>query len=221
MRGGIKISVIVCLSIGFLIPAKSQIMVLDQKLVEAIIANHLVTMSQLSPIQNNLDKVSEAQKIIAEKIIVIQLLKQKWYERVEIVADIIRDGKNVKHAYDIVQDIGKYQKEMVAYAQADPTLLVVAFDTEAALISRSADLLTKIFDNAIKGGDENLMTSKQRMELIRHIIHELRIIRGIAYRVLRKMKIASRTDVLKSLNPFHLNYPDQDELFVNKILEDF
>ncbi len=221
MRDRIKTSVILCLLIGMAIPVRSQITVFDRKLVEAIAANHIATMSQLSPIQSNLEEVSATRKIIAEKIIAIQLLKQKYYEHMEIVADTIRDGKNIRHAYDIVQDIGKYQQEMVAYAQDNPALLVIAFDNEAALVSRSADLLTYIFDVAIKGGDENLMTGKQRIELIRHIIHELRIIRGIAYGVLRKMSIAARTGVLNSLNPYHLNYPDKDEFLVGKILEDF
>ena len=57
----------------------------------------------------------------------------------------------------------------------------VAVKTEAALIKRTADLFTYIYTVAIIGGDFNLMNNHGRLDIIKHVVRELRVMRGLAY----------------------------------------
>jgi len=96
----------------------------------------------------------------------------------------------------------------------------VAVKAEAELITRTAELFTYIYTTAIVGGDFNLMDNKQRLDIIRHVVRELRIMRGIAYGIYRRMSVAKRAGILKTINPFRLNYPNSGAAIVNSLLKE-
>lgn len=193
--------------------------VVDAKLAATIIANHVVTMTALKPMVDATEEIKEYQQEIAAKTLVMREIKDLLYESMHEVSSVIKDGKNVKTASELVAEIGKYQADIVAYANDNPGLLSIAYSTEAALVTRSAGLLKYIFDCAIVGGDDNLMNSKQRMELIRYVLKELRIIRAIAFNMSMKMKVASRADVLEHPTPYGISYPDKDGSIVEDLLK--
>ncbi|MBT28823.1 MAG: hypothetical protein CMO01_04100 [Thalassobius sp.] len=196
-------------------------MVVDYRLGAAIATNNVATMSALKPMREDTDDIKEYQQNIAIKTGIIHEVKDRMYQSKFNVAEEVKSGQNVISAAKLVKDIGDYQLQMVNYSKENPALLVVAYKAQSALIDRTANLMTYIYQNALKGGDENLISSKQRLELIRHVIKELRVIRGIAYGVNRRMRFAARVGVVKAVNPFGIAYPNRDVQIIKDILNDF
>ena len=116
---------------------------------------------------------------------------------------------------------------MLAYAEELGLLDKVADEfasptarAEAELVTRTAALFTYIYTTAIVGGDFNLMNNKQRLDIIRHVVNELRIMRGIAYGIYRRMAIARKAGILRAINPFQLNYPNSGAAIVTSLLNE-
>lgn len=193
------------------------VIVWDPFVMSTLVTCHAAQQKKLKEIKENEVKILAAQTFISEQVRRIKEIEEKLHDRLKTVRSIVRDGANIVYAEQIVEDIGKYQGLMVRYAREDPELVVVAYDAESVLISRTADLLIYIA-TALTGTDLNLLDNKQRQELIEYVVNELRIMRGIAYSVSNSMKMASKTNVLEFKNPFHLNYPDEDQAILEAIL---
>lgn len=194
--------------------------VVDYKLAGTITANNLVSMSALVPTSKDIETIRVYQEDIAVKTGIIHTIRNKMYESKFSVSVVVSNGQNIISIGKISKDIAEYQAQMIEYAQNNPELLIIAYKAQANLIERIADLLLHINQSVIQGGDENLLSSKQRIELIRHVIKELRIIRGIAYGVNRRMRLAARVGLIKAINPFGLAYPNRDLQIINKIIDD-
>ena len=149
--------------------AYSQKAVLDITCMETLIANHKVQHTSFAKVKENEAQISLIQKQISEKMVQIEFFQSKFYNSLKSVEAIIKTGK----------DIGKYQKQMVELAVGDPALLLVSAKTELELVNRTADLTQYIYQVAIVGTDVNLMDNKQRIDLLKYVINELRNMRGI------------------------------------------
>ena len=64
------------------------------------------------------------------------------------------------------------------------------------------------------------MNNKQRLDIIRHVVDELRIMRGIAYGICRRMAVAKRVGLLRAINPYNLNYPNSGAAIVSSLLDE-
>lgn len=197
------------------IPSYGQTTVIDAKLIGTLVENHAVTMSFLKPMVEATEEIREYQEDIAAKTFVMRVIKDKLYESLYEVSAIIKEGKNVMAASEIVNEIGRCQADMIAYAKDNPKLTLIAYKAEAALVARTANLMAYIFNNALVGGDKNLINSKQRMEIIRYVIKELRMMRALAFNVSMRMKVASKGNAIGSIYPI---YPQQDAVIVKDIL---
>lgn len=93
--------------------------------------------------------------------------------------------------------------------------------TELELVNRTADLTQYIYQVAIVGTDVNLMDNKQRIDLLKYVINELRNMRGIAYAVCRQMKTAKRNGVLQTLAPGVFKYKDNRSKLVDDLLQNY
>lgn len=194
--------------------------VFDAHIMGEHIANHAVTLTALNPMVDDIEDTDKHRKVIASQMGVIHQIKDGIYRSMFEVSAVIKSGSNVVNAKRIIQDIARYQSDMIEYARGNPKLVLVAVKSEAALIDRTVSLGLYINENVLKGGDSNLLNAEQRMDILRHIIRELKIMRGIAYGVSRRMRLASRTGVLKVLNPFGLAYPNRDLQIVKTIVND-
>lgn len=212
-----KLIIIILLTVS---SAWAQQLVFDPAVVSTLVINHTAQQTALKDIKNSEAEIATAQKVIAVQMTYIKELEQKMYNGLKNVSIIITGARDIIYASQIAQDIGQYQQEMVNIATGDPVLLVVAVKTEAALIKRTADLLTYIYTVAIIGGDINLMNNKERLDIIKHVVRELRIMRGLAYGVVRKMRVAKYAGVMKTLNPFGMNYPNNGKAIVQSLLND-
>lgn len=199
---------------------RAQQVVFDPAVLSILVINHEAQQKVLVDIKEKETTIAAAQATIASQMMVIRELKQKVYNSMSQVTAIVRDSKSIIYAIDIAKDIGEYQAKMVEMAAGDPVLTIVAIKAEAELITRTAALFTYIYTTAIIGGDINLMDNKQRLDIIRHVVSELRTMRGIAYGIYRRMSIAKRAGVWRSMNPFKLNYPNSGAAIVSSLLEE-
>ncbi len=202
------------------IPSQGQQVVIDPAVISTLVINHKAQQSVLKDIKEKEGAIATAQTTIATQMAVIKELKQKVYNSMKDVSAIVQNSKSIIYATDIVKDIGKYQKKIVELANDDPALTIIALKAEAELVSRTADLFTFIYTTASIGGDFNLMDNKQRLDIIRHVVNELRVMRGMAYGISRRMAVAKRAGVLKTMNPFNLNYPNSGEAIVSSLIEE-
>ena len=62
---------------------------------------------------------------------------------------------------------------------------------------------------------------KQIQSLLKHVILELRQMRGLAYSVCRQMKTARRNGVMETLAPGFFKYKDNRSKIVKDVLGDF
>ena len=200
--------------------ARAQQVVFDPAVVSTLVVNHTAQQTALKDIRNSEAEIAAAQKVIAVQMTYIKELEQKMYRALKNVSVIITGARDIHYASQIAVDIGEYQHEMIRIASGDPILLAVAVKTEAALIKRTADLFTYIYAVAIIGGDVNLMNNKERLDIIKYVVRELRIMRGLAYGVVRRMRVARYAGVLKTLNPFGLAYPSNGSAIVQSLLND-
>ena len=198
----------------------AQQLVFDPAVLSTLVINHEAQQRALVDIKEKETTIATAQTTIAAQMMVIRELKQKVYNSLSQVTTIVRDSRSIIYAIDIARDIGEYQAKMVETAAGDPKLTIVAVQAEAELITRTAALFTYIYTTAIIGGDINLMDNKQRLDIIRHVVNELRIMRGIAYGIYRRMAIAKRAGILRTMNPFKLNYPNSGAAIVSSLLEE-
>jgi hypothetical protein len=208
-----KLILLLLISGSTLIPGnvRAQQLVFDPAVVSTLVVNHTAQQSALKDIKNSESEIAAAQKVIAVQMSYIRELEQKMYNSLRNVSMVITGAKDIVYASQIAKDIGAYQKQMVEIATGDPILMVVALKTEAALIQRTADLFTYIYTVAFVGGDINLMNNKARLDIIKHVVRELRIMRGMAYGIVRKMRVAKYAGVMKTLNPPRPQLPQQQQ----------
>lgn len=198
---------------------QAQQAVWDISCMEMLIANHKVQYESFKNVKENEMQISAFQQKISEKMVQIEFFQTKFYNSLKSVEAILKTGKDIIYCTDIAKDIGKYQKQMITLATGDPALLLVAAKTELQLVNRTADMSQYIYQVAIIGTDVNLMDNKQRVDLLKHVINELRTMRGLAFAVCRQMKTAKRNGVLQTLAPGQFKYKDTRSKLVDQVLE--
>ncbi|CEN53040.1 MULTISPECIES: hypothetical protein [Capnocytophaga] len=179
----------------------SQMMVWDMTSVETLIANHKVQHAHFKEMKEKEGQIATIQRKISEQMVQIEFFKTKLYNSLKDVSLIVKTGKDVIYAKDIAKDIAKYQTEVAKLAVGDPKLVLIAAQTQMALVNKTTDLMKYIYETAIIGTDFNLMDNKQRLDLVQYVIRELRTMRGIAYSIARQMKTAKRVGILHAISP--------------------
>ncbi len=199
----------------------SQVPVWDVACMETLIENHKAQYNAFKEMKKNEGKIAAIQAEVSRKITQIEYYKAKVYKSLKDVKMILKTGKDIIYAKDIIKDIVKYQSTMIQESKDNPELTLVAVETEAELIKRTRDLIFYIYNVAVVGTDFNLLNNKQRMDLIYHVISELRIMRGIAYSICVQLKSAKRSGVLKILLRQHnLDYGINFKSLANDIMRD-
>ena len=198
---------------------KAQAIVWDPIVQTTLIVNHLEQNSQLKEIKSNEAKIAGAQSIIALKMAEIQAVEEKVYKSLKSITIVIQNVKDIGYAYEISEDIGKYQNQMGALAKEHPELLVAAVKAEVALVNKGIDLLGYIVV-ASTATDANLMNNEQRIRIIRHVVDELRIMRGMAYSIVREMRYVAMNGFLGNLNFLGFRF-QRDSKLVKQILDEY
>lgn len=199
----------------------AQQVVFDPTVVSTLVVNHTAQQAALSDIKENESKIAGLQQVIGVKLTEIKLLEEKMYNSLKSVQSIIGQSKNIIYASSIAKDIGTYQTQMMETAKGDPELMIIAAKTELELINRTADLFTYIYQVAVVGTDVNLMSNSDRLALIRHVVDELRIMRGLSYSINRKMRLAKYAGLWKAMNPMGLRYPNNSKAIAQSLIDEY
>lgn len=197
-----------------------QQIVFDPAVVSTLVSNHTAQQGVLKDIREQETRIASMQTAISIKMAEIQSLETKMHESLTRVDQVITQGRNVLYASTIAADIGRYQTQMVQLGAGDPELLVVALKGELELINRTADMFEYILQASL-GGDINMMNSAERINMIRYVVDNLRIMRGMAYSIVRKMRTAKYAGVWVSINPFNTKYIDNRVARAESLLRDF
>lgn len=201
--------------------SQAQQLVFDPAVVSTLVVNHTAQQAALNDIKEKETEILAAEHAITFKMMQIRELQEKMYNSLKSVQSIIGQSKNIVYASQIAQDVGKYQGQMMEIAQGDPELVLIAAKTELELVNRTADLFTYIYQVAVVGTDVNLMTNADRLSLIRHVVDELRIMRGLSYSIVRKMRVAKHAGLVRSINPLGLKYPDNSQAIINSLMDEY
>jgi len=199
----------------------AQQVVFDPTVVSTLVVNHTVQQAALSDIKDNEGEIATYQKAITAKMIQIHALEEKMYNSLKSVQSIIGQSKNIIYASNIAKDIGTYQAQMIETAKGDPQLMIIAAKTELELVNRTSDLFTYIYQVAVIGTDVNLMSNSDRLNLIRHVVDELRIMRGLSYSINRKMRLAKYAGLWKAMNPLGLRYPNNSAAIARSLVDEY
>lgn len=191
----------------------AQQVVVDVATSGAVVNNTVVVKGGLKKINNTQDKIKSAQLSMAYFLKFIQETDKKIYKSLKTVQSIVLQGKNIALSYSIGKDIFKYLNNAVEIAKGDPSLLPFAIKDAKTLTNRVTDLGFYITNVVRKGGDKNLMSNMDRQEIIRHVLNELRVMRGIAFGISRHMYYAQYGNRLKNLmREFNIKSYSLDEI---------
>lgn len=212
-----NIVLLICL-LNITMIAKAQLIVWDPLVQGTLIACHDAQQQKLEDIKNNEASILSAQLVITEQMEKIREIEEKMHERLKTLTSVVQDGANIIYASQIAEDIGKYQGDMIVYASENPLLIDVAYEAEAVLITRTADLLAYLATALLGNTDLNLLDNRQRQEIIEYAVKELRVMLGIAYTVANNMKIASKASEWDHKKIFELDFPDDDQQILEQVL---
>lgn len=201
--------------------ALAQQIVFDPTVVSTLVINHTAQQEALSDIKDSESKIAGLQQLISYKLTEIRVLEDKMYNSLKSVQSIIGQSKNIIYASNIAKDIGIYQAQMIQTAKGDPELMLIAAKTELELINRTSDLFTYIYQVAVIGTDVNLMSNADRLALIRHVVDELRIMRGLSYTINRKMRLAKYAGLWKAMNPMGMRYPNNSKAIAQSLIDEY
>lgn len=201
--------------------SQAQQVVFDPAVVSTLVVNHTAQQSALSDIKDSEGQIASVQKAISYEMAQIHLLEKKMYNSLKSVQSIVGQSKNIIYASNIAKDIGVYQGQMIETAKGDPELMLIAAKTELELINRTSDLFTYIYQVAVIGTDVNLMSNSDRLDLIRHVVDELRIMRGLAFGINRKMRVAKYAGLWKAMNPLGLRYPNNSKAIAQSLIDEY
>lgn len=211
-----QILVIVSINCCIFLKVTAQEIVWDPIVQGQMIYNHTVQNRNLEDIKNNEAKITTAQSAIALETEGIRQIEETVYKSLKSVTIVLANVKDIVYAGEISKDIAKYQSQMYDLAQQRPELLIVAVKSEEALANKGADLLNYIIV-ATTATDANLMNNEQRIRIIKHVVDELRIMRGMAYSINRQMRYVAQNGFFSNLDFLGFRYQRDAKLVENLI----
>ena len=145
--------------------------------------------------QNNLmDDSNDSQKGLAAlgtamqtQVDTMKTILVRLYNAKTKTQEVMKNLYDVAYAFEIAVQISEYQKQAYDYARGDAELFLLMLVLEKKVIERITMLNSQIA-LALAGGSKNMMDNKQRDNLIKNVIKELKYIRGMVYGIRRQVK---------------------------------
>ncbi|MDH6358929.1 plasmid transfer protein [Parabacteroides sp. PF5-9] len=193
--------------------------------MEAFMAQHKTQYSGFKSIKENEGALYAINIQIENRLEQLREIEEKGYKALKSVELILSNAKDLIYITEVSEDVITYQRKMLQLAFEDPRLTLIAAQTELELIKRT----TKLFEYlvvATTGTDINLMNNKFRTDLIKYILSELKVMRGLAFSVWRQLRSAIRFGVAKSIGNINwdkFNYVEsqETETIVEEILNNY
>ena len=204
MKTKLLISITVFLSLWLNVYGQS--MVMDPLMIATLRTISSNEQGAYDDIKGNQNQIQTYQILINSQLEKIKKIEDKTVTYLKTVNSVVRNSKDIVYASDIVSDVAEYQSRTMAIASQDPELLVIGLKTEYELVTRGLEVVQYIYNFALKDGEDNMLDNKQRTDMIRHVIDELRLMRGMSYSIYRQMKTAQRANIMNSIDVENFRY---------------
>ncbi|MDH6358968.1 plasmid transfer protein [Parabacteroides sp. PF5-9] len=193
----------------------------DPALIGALSVQHFNENQIYSDIKDNQSRIQNYQIAISGTLEKIRALEKKTQDYLIQINSVVQNAKDIMYATQIAQDIVEYQTKAFNIASGDPELVLIAMKAELQLVSKSLEVIQQIYQMALVDGEKNMLDNKQRLDMIRGIVDELRLMRGYAFTVYRQLRSAKTSGLLRTMFPQEFRYMVNMESTTNRILRDF
>ncbi len=143
------------------------------------------------------------------------LAKEMVYQSLIQVNELLKDGKQAKHAAQLVAKITTNASRLTRIAGSDPQYLVFANRMIAYVTEQSIGLANEIQQVVLN--PSLLMEHAQRDKLLQDITFRLRMISASLERICLTAEYAKSKGFWKSINPFN-NYLARDKAIMRDII---
>lgn len=192
----------------------------DRKQNQAELVNQAARLGADNFMNDRFANIENNKKTALENLTLVDVIQERVYNSLTTVDKTIRQSKSVLQATTIVNDIIKYQLQMVKYAKSDPALLLYAEKSETDFKLRALDLILYIQKTVMVQKADALLDVGKRDQLLSYVIDELRVLRAFSYTASRQIYWAQMDGIFRSLNPWQ-NYINQDKSTADDILRNF
>jgi hypothetical protein len=121
-------------------------------------------------------------------------------------------------AEPMVTQIVNYQGQIIAFAEKNPAIIALGYQTEIQFAEKAESLLGYIAGLILSIGDVNQMKASDRKMLFDYVIFQLSRIQELSGNMLNLLQYNNLASVLKALNPFQ-SFINQDKSIATSIIQ--
>jgi len=122
------------------------------------------------------------------------------------------------YATPMVEQIIKYQSEIVALVEKNPVIAFLGVQTEIEFAEKAEGLLGYVAGLTLSIGDVNQMKASDRKLLFDYVITQLSQIQELSGNLVNTLTYSNLNSLLRSINPFQ-NYIDADKSMAESIVQ--
>lgn len=169
------------------------------QILPSILEASIPEQQSLKSIKEDQELIRKASENIAYQTAALIVLKEKYYRSLSEVEITVETAKLIEEINKISQEVIQFQSEAFEYAKDDPQLMIVASNAELRLLEETYYVLADLYI-ATLGGQKNLMSSVERLDLVYNLKKEMYKLRNFSYEVLTTVKFSSTISTLKDLS---------------------
>lgn len=181
------------------IPIYSQYGQNGLRILPSVLEASVPEQQSLKSIKKDQELIRKAAENIAYQTAALIVLKEKYYKSLSKVENTVETAKLIEEINMVSQEIIQFQSEAFVYAKEDPQLMLVASHVELRLLEETYYVLADLYI-ATLGGQKNLMSSVERLDLMYSLKKEMYKLRNFSYEVLTIVKFSSMVSILEDLS---------------------
>lgn len=192
----------------------------DVKLTAAWTTNAAASAIADKYMINRWSKIQNAKRIQLENLTLVDLIQERIFNSLTKVDRAIRQGKSVVEIGNIIRDILNYTLQASSEAKGNPALVLFAEQSAREFKQKGIDLSSYLYGFILKEKKDLLMDAGKRDMMIRHVLDELCVLRGLAYSIYNTIRWAKLNGFLQQVNPWQ-SYITTDKQLVQGILSTY
>lgn len=181
------------------IPIYSQYGQNGLRILPSVLEASVPEQQSLKSIKEDQELIRKASENIAYQTAALIVLKERYYNSLSEVENTIETAKLIEEINRVSLEIIQFQSEAFEYAKDDPQLMIVASNAELRLLEETYYVLADLYI-ATLGGQKNLMSSVERLDLMYNLKKEMYKLRNFSFEVLTTVKFSSTISTLKDLS---------------------
>lgn len=169
------------------------------RILPSVLEASIPEQQSLSSIRDDQELIRKSAQNIAYQTAALFVLKEKYYKSLSDVEKSIETAKLIQEINLIGEEIVKFQVEAYQYAKGNPQLILMASNAEVRLVEETYYILEDLY-TATLGGQKNLMSSVERLNLMYSLKREMYKLRNFSFEVLTIVKFSTTISTLKDLS---------------------